>query len=1117
MTATQAQQLYVAYFNRPADTLGLAYWTGKPAAQASAAFSTSAEYTATYAGMSNAQIVNAIYLNLFGRPANDLPGLTFWANHLTNGTLSVSNVVTSIASAAQGTDLVAYNNKVTAASAFTAALDTAAEVIAYTGTAANAAAKTWLSGVTTDATLTAATTTTALNASVATVVSVAPPAVAGVPFTLTTGVDAHVGSVGNDVLTGNTAAGLLALTSLDNIDGGAGNDSLSISVTGGAVDLTTAVGAKLNSIENVTVSAVGAVTVNSTGYTGTTTLATSSVGNSTLTAAATTDIIASVASPTGAGAAVINGGKTVTLSSSDASAADAATGNTITVGVTTAAAGAVTVTQSETHAASANGGASAYATGSIRVDGGTTVTVNSLASGAAGDNAADVLTIGTVTVNGKGTATSVSVTQSSATVAYAAAGDLYKVTNGVVAITDNNTATKSDTITSVTLANFGASTVVGNALTTLNLTGGAAAATASGTVGISQSASLTTAAPTTLAINMTSGRVGVITDTNDQYTTVNVASAAAATIGGLDFTNATTLNVSGAGVTTISAQTDLAKVTAITSTGGGLALTGTLAVGTIFTGGAGKDNIDVGVTTKAITAGAGDDTVTISATALGTGGTVDAGDGIDTLSMTAANAVTASATTTFETKISAFEKLSLAAVAATGTVNLANIDDLNDVAVAAVNAGQALTLSGANSGINLRFADATQTSTIVTLASNGSADIANVFLTTADNVSTHAAIDLTGFETINIASADTDTDATLAANAITGLTAADATSVVVTGNAGLALAAGFTGTKVTSFNASGVTAGAVTYSTGALAAAATITGGAGADTLSGASAAIAGVTISGGAGNDIITGSATKASTLNGDAGTDTITGGSAADVIDGGAGTNTYKFSSANVVEQAGSSTTTGVVINLSDAALTQSGVFTATGAYLTTTAPTVAANTSTYLFSTESSTNASVIDTLANINNVTGTNLADYIVGSATANTITGGAGADVLTGGAGADTFVFATLDTLLTVASADIITDFTTATDFISTSKAAGAGTIADGTALANFVAFVAAADAVFTGGAGNDDVYISWNSFATGNAYVAIDEDDSGTFDAGDTLIILTGVNTAAEIALADFL
>jgi Ca2+-binding RTX toxin-like protein len=68
------------------------------------------------------------------------------------------------------------------------------------------------------------------------------------------------------------------------------------------------------------------------------------------------------------------------------------------------------------------------------------------------------------------------------------------------------------------------------------------------------------------------------------------------------------------------------------------------------------------------------------------------------------------------------------------------------------------------------------------------------------------------------------------------------------------------------------------------------------------------------------------------------------------------------------------------------------------------------------------SVIDTLASIENVTGTNLADYIVGSAEANVITGGAGADTLTGGAGADTFVMVAAD------AGDTITDFTTGTDF-----------------------------------------------------------------------------------------
>ncbi len=90
MTATQAQQLYVAYFNRPADTLGLAYWMTKDAAAASAAFAASTEYAATYAGMSTAARVDAIYTNLFGRPAEPA-GLTYWGGLIESGLISVSN------------------------------------------------------------------------------------------------------------------------------------------------------------------------------------------------------------------------------------------------------------------------------------------------------------------------------------------------------------------------------------------------------------------------------------------------------------------------------------------------------------------------------------------------------------------------------------------------------------------------------------------------------------------------------------------------------------------------------------------------------------------------------------------------------------------------------------------------------------------------------------------------------------------------------------------------------------------------------------------------------------------------------------------------------------------
>lgn len=101
--------------------------------------------------------------------------------------MSVSDAVTNIAAAALTTDLTAYTNKVAAATAFTAALDTGAEVLAYTGADANAAAKAWLSAVTTDASLVAQKAT--LDATVAAIVVATPAANAGQTFTLTTGVD----------------------------------------------------------------------------------------------------------------------------------------------------------------------------------------------------------------------------------------------------------------------------------------------------------------------------------------------------------------------------------------------------------------------------------------------------------------------------------------------------------------------------------------------------------------------------------------------------------------------------------------------------------------------------------------------------------------------------------------------------------------------------------------------------------------------------------------------------------------------------------------------------------------------------------------------------------------
>lgn len=185
---TQIQQLYVAYFNRPADATGLAYWanyltTGGTVAQISAAFSQSLEYQVAYNQTTNAGIVTQVYQNLFGR-APEASGLAFWVQALTNKSITVDNMVTTIATAAQGTDKVAFDSKVVVAVAFTNALDTAAEQAGYSGADANTAAKDLLTTIKTAAQATAAIVPATLDSSVATVIK------AGVPFTLENGLAA---------------------------------------------------------------------------------------------------------------------------------------------------------------------------------------------------------------------------------------------------------------------------------------------------------------------------------------------------------------------------------------------------------------------------------------------------------------------------------------------------------------------------------------------------------------------------------------------------------------------------------------------------------------------------------------------------------------------------------------------------------------------------------------------------------------------------------------------------------------------------------------------------------------------------------------------------------------
>jgi Ca2+-binding RTX toxin-like protein len=154
------------------------------------------------------------------------------------------------------------------------------------------------------------------------------------------------------------------------------------------------------------------------------------------------------------------------------------------------------------------------------------------------------------------------------------------------------------------------------------------------------------------------------------------------------------------------------------------------------------------------------------------------------------------------------------------------------------------------------------------------------------------------------------------------------------------------------------------------------------------------------------------------------------------------------------------------------------------------------------------------------------DTAIGGAGDDTINVGLGVDSVTAGAGVDSITLtetvSSIDTVnisagdtgVTVATADTITGFITGTDKLNITTVGSTYTEAAGTSVASFTALVALADAAMDGT--GDDVYVSYDALGTGNTYVFIDEDSSGSFAAGDTLIILTGLATAAGLAYTDF-
>jgi len=135
------QQLYIGYYQRPADPEGLLYWSaglasidankdgtinpGEDINSIVNQFATSEEAVAIYGHITPDNIgtvVNQIYESLFNRPAEP-EGLAYWVNAFNNHLVTEGNILWEVMQGAQGTDEVSLANKVVAAEQFTQIID----------------------------------------------------------------------------------------------------------------------------------------------------------------------------------------------------------------------------------------------------------------------------------------------------------------------------------------------------------------------------------------------------------------------------------------------------------------------------------------------------------------------------------------------------------------------------------------------------------------------------------------------------------------------------------------------------------------------------------------------------------------------------------------------------------------------------------------------------------------------------------------------------------------------------------------------------------------------------------------------------------------------------------
>jgi Ca2+-binding RTX toxin-like protein len=715
---------------------------------------------------------------------------------------------------------------------------------------------------------------------------------------------------------------------------------------------------------------------------------------------------------------------------------------------------------------------------------------------------------------------------------------------GALALTDTGTAV-TDSVTLVNTATAATDMGAGNDLTvtgyeTVNIVTTAVSDTSQdfGTISVTGDANADATASTTTLNFLGSDRasVGAIT-----ATTINASGLAAAGTG-------TTFNMTAAAtsVTTITgsegADTLRGDAKSTINGGGGK---DTIIGGTgndTLNGGDGADSITTSTGSDTVDGGAGNDTIVVAGN-LTSADKINGGDGTDILSVTNASLValqslTISEANTFNTNFTNMETLLITdGMDTTGdSFDLGYLSGITTVAVTTL-ATDAETIAGFTSGSTLSLSAALGfgLTASVSGATAGATDELTVALT-ANADTDYGDLTIANIETLNVnATQSTAAAATSVTNTV-GFSLSQ-TAVAASGS-GAAQTVNFSGSEDITVDTAVAVA---TISAAGMGARLAATPGLVMSTLATATTAMPGQSVTGSGGADTLFGS-TGADTISGGAGNDILVGGAGADTLDGGTGSDTY--STAGMVGAniggTGTGTSTGVVVNLGSAALSNVAIINASTQFISTAITSVASGTAAYLFGAAANTNSVAVDTLSNIDNITlAGNGINYVVGNANtitggsgadtisagagADVITGGAGIDTLTGGTGVDTFVF---DTVVLAANANNITDFDqSAGDVLRfdavtfTGYTAAAVTVIDNTAAAALVAGAVA-------GSADQNVIVATAAqigaldFATGavasGALIAVASDTGDIYYDADgdftALSVVIGSITAAEAA-----